>query len=129
MEAPGTRLYVDFVWRRLERVYTLTLYGGAWNAPIYVDSVWRLLERVYTLTLYGGTPPRRFRCERAFTLIESKTFHLNVSANESAGSDRVANGSLPNYQTNDLLKRRELKELIPGEEPFCPCLVSMYLNK
>ena len=24
----------------------------------------RRLERVYTLTLYGGAPPRRFRCER-----------------------------------------------------------------
>ena len=26
------------------------------------------MERVYTLTLYGGAPPRRFRCERGITL-------------------------------------------------------------
>ena len=32
------------------------------NAPPYkVDT---RLERVYTLTLYGGAPPRRLRCER-----------------------------------------------------------------
>ena len=73
---------------------------------------------------------RHFRCERGFTLVESKMFNLNVSANESAGSDHVEI-SLPNYatdrlnwtnQTNHLLKWRELKELTPGEEWFCPCL-------
>ena len=56
---------------RLERVYTLTLYGGApprrfvcERAPPYKV---KRLERVYTLTLYGGAPPCRFRCERGIS--------------------------------------------------------------
>ena len=28
----------------------------------------RRLGRVYTLTLYGGAPPRRFRCERGLRM-------------------------------------------------------------
>ena len=35
------------------------------------------LERVYTLTLHGGAPPRRFRCERGVTVRPSalRSFH------------------------------------------------------
>ena len=57
MEAPGTRLYVDFVWRRAAppRSHQKRRSGAR-------------LERVYTLTLYGGVPLRRLWCERGISL-------------------------------------------------------------
>ena len=63
------------------------------SSPLDLKSTYRRVPgaSIQSQHIDAFQAPHRFRCEHGFTLIESKTFKLNVSANESAGSDRFAN--------------------------------------
>ena len=101
--APGTCLYVDFVWRRapLRRVHTRS---GA------------RLERVYALTLYGGAPLRRVHTKSG-----------------GSGAPPYKNQRIDARTNIERIKRTirysdgNRKELVPGEEPFFPC-TSVYCD-
>ena len=65
------------------------------------------LERVYTLTLYGGAPPRRFWCERDFMLEKVANSGL-VQNVRCVGATCLASCPLVNHMTKT--KRKDLKK-------------------